>query len=111
MDKRAVEEQCAFMRDAYLNKDWETIAVYLSTPITVDGTELKSAEEFLAFMADKTVNGSDREAMEAETCRDMFFNGQGICLGDGELWIVDLSYLTEEAPELAIIGINGIVNK
>ena len=111
MDKRAVEEQCAFLRDAYLNEDWETIAVYLSTPITVDGTELKSAEEFLAFMADKTVNGSDREAMEAETCRDMFFNGQGICLGDGELWIVDLSYLTEEAPELAIIGINGIVNK
>ncbi|MBR5094039.1 MAG: hypothetical protein IK095_02995 [Oscillospiraceae bacterium] len=111
MEKGALEQQCAILRDAYLDEDWETIAIYVRYPITIDGTELKNGEDLLTFMKDKTIHESDREAMRAETCHDMFFNGQGICLGDGELWIVDLSYMTEEPPELAIIGINGIVNR
>ena len=111
MEKHAVEEQCAILRDAYLNEDWETIAIYVDYPVTIAGTELKSGDEFLAFMKDKTIHESDREAMNAETCHNMFFNGQGICLGDGELWVTDLHYMTDEAPELAIIGINGIENK
>ena len=111
MEKGAVEEQCAILRAAYLNEDWETIAVYLRYPVSINGTELKNADEFLSFMKDKTIHESDREQMSAETCRDMFFNGEGICLGAGELWIADLSYMTEEPPEMAIIGINGIINK
>ena len=111
MEKDAVEEQCAILRAAYLNEDWETIAVYLRYPVSINGTELKNADEFLPFMKDKTIHESDREQMSAETCRDMFFNGEGICLGAGELWIADLSYMTEEPPEMAIIGINGIINK
>ncbi len=111
MEKNAVEEQCAILRDAYLNEDWETIAIYVRYPVTVSGTEVKDADAFFSFVRGKTVHESDRKAMQAETCRDMFYNGQGICLGDGELWIIDLSYMTEEPPEMAIIGINGIVNK
>ena len=111
MEKGAVEEQCAILRAAYLNEDWETIAVYLRYPVSINGTELKNVDEFLSFRKDKTIHESDREQMSAETCRDMFFNGEGICLGAGELWITDLSYMTEEPPEMAIIGINGIVNR
>ncbi|MBR3587087.1 MAG: hypothetical protein IKO00_13785 [Oscillospiraceae bacterium] len=111
MEKHAVEEQCSILRDAYLNEDWETIAIYIRYPITVNGTELKDVDGFLSYMQDKTVHDSDREAMKGETCHDMFFNGQGICFGDGELWVIDLSYMTDDPPELAIIGINGIVSK
>ena len=111
MEKSAVEELCAILRAAYLSEDWETIADHLRYPVSVNGTELKNAVAFLDFMKDKTIHESDREQMSAETCRDMFFNGEGICLGAGELWITDLSYMTEEPPEMVIIGINGIVEK
>ena len=37
--------------------------------------------------------------MVNETCHNMFFNGQGICLGDGEIWIIDPGYMTDAEPE------------
>ena len=111
MEKSAVEQQCAILREAYLNEDWETIAVYARYPVTVNGIEQTDSASFLAYMQGKTIHESDREAMSAETCHDMFYNGQGICFGDGELWLIDLNYMTEEPPEMAIIGINGIVDQ
>ena len=67
MEKHAVEEQCSILRDAYLNEDWETIAIYIRYPITVNGTELKDVDGFLSYMQDNTVHDSDREAMKGET--------------------------------------------
>ena len=110
MDKAAVEEICAGIRDAYLSENWEAIANTVSYPITVSGTELKDAESFIAFMNTKTVHYSDRAALEEETCQDMFVNGIGICLGSGQIWICDPSYMTEDPPRLEIIGITGIVD-
>ena len=111
MEKNEVEEFCSVLRDAYLEEDWETLARYVRYPITINNKELKNAHEFESFMKDRTVSESDREALADESCRDMFFNGQGICLGAGELWVVDLSYMTEETPNMVVIGINGIVEK
>lgn len=76
---------------------------------TVTGTELKTAEDFLAFMEDKTIHDSDRSEMQAETCLNMFFNGEGICLGSGSIWVIDPNYMTDEAPRLEIIGLSDIV--
>ena len=41
----------------------------------------------------------------------MFFNGQGICLGSGQIWIIDPNYMTDEAPALLILAFNGITGK
>ena len=59
-------------------------------------------------MKDKKVNPDDRKAMEDEDCHDMFFNGQGLCLGSGEVWLLDTSYFTDKTPEIKIISINGV---
>jgi len=110
MAKAEVEEIARSVRQSYLEQDWPAIADRIRYPITMyPDVEINTPEKFLAYMNGKTVHESDAAAMEAETCTDMFFNGQGICLGDGEIWLVDPSYMTDEEPLLQIIAINGIV--
>ena len=111
MNRDAVESFCAQMRSAYLDEDWESLADFARWPIMVDGTEVKDAEAFAAYMQGRTVSESDRAELEKETCRDMFFNGAGICLGAGEIWLTDPNYMTDAQPELAIIALNGIVER
>jgi hypothetical protein len=41
----------------------------------------------------------------------MFVNGQGICMGSGQVWLNDPNYMTDAEPQLQIIAINGIVDR
>ena len=69
------------------------------------------ADAFLDYMKDKTVHESDRQAMMDEDCLDMFVNGQGICMGSGQVWLNDPNYMTDVEPQLKIIAISGIVDR
>ena len=108
MNAADVELFAGMARDAYINADWETIAEHARYPVMVNGTPYEDADSLLAFLNGKSPNDADREAMVSETCHNMFFNGQGICLGDGEIWILDPGYMTDAEPELLIITINGV---
>lgn len=111
MDKLTIENYCAIIREAYLNEDWEAISVNIRYPIFINEKEIKNEKAFLAYMKDKTIHESDRAEMESETCKDMFVNGEGICLGSGQIWVQAPSYMTDEYPTLEIIAISGIVDK
>ena len=80
-------------------------------PITINGTLLAGADAFLEYMKDKTVHESDRQAMMDEDFLDMFVNGEGICMGSGQVWLNDPNYMTDKEPELQIIAISGIVKR
>lgn len=108
MSAADVELFAGMIRDAYINADWATIAEHVRYPITVDGTELADAAALTAFLSERTVTDAAQEAMVKESCHNMFFNGQGICLGDGEIWILDPNYMTEAEPELQVIAISGV---
>ncbi len=108
MNAADVELFAGMVRTAFINADWETLAEYVRYPITVDGTELADAAALVAFLGERTVSDADREAMMNESCHNLFFNGQGICLGDGEIWLLDSNYGTDAEPQLQIIAINGI---
>ncbi|MDO4869716.1 MAG: hypothetical protein Q4A65_05460 [Bacillota bacterium] len=50
------------------------------------------------------------KAMEEETCKDMFTNAQGICMADGQIWLLDLNFDGVEQtddPQLKIIALQG----
>ncbi|HAJ65154.1 MAG TPA: hypothetical protein DCM61_01050, partial [Clostridiales bacterium] len=112
MEKSEVERLAAAVREAYLAEDWAAIAGMIRYPINMyPDVKVNNAEEFLAYMDGKTVHESDRAVMEAESCRNMFFNGQGICFGDGEIWMNDIHYMTDEPPVLEIVAVSGIVEK
>ena len=112
MDKYEVETIVGFnVRTAYLSENWYTLADMIWYPITINGIELADADAFLGYMMDKTVAESDREAMMEEDFLDMFVNGQGICMGSGQIWLNDPNYMTDAEPELKIIAISGIVDR
>ncbi len=108
MSKSNVEAVAASVRTAYLDGNWSSVSGMIRYPITILDTQLNDATAFLNFMSDKTVAYDDRIAMQNETCRDMFVNGQGICMGNGEIWLNDPNYMTGSAPKLEIIALRGI---
>lgn len=112
MDKFKVETEVGFaVRTAYLDENWCAMADMIRYPIAINGTELADADAFLDYMKDKTVHESDRQAMMDEDCLDMFVNGQGICMGSGQVWLNDPNYMTDAEPQLQIIAISGIVDR
>ena len=108
MNAADVELFAGMARDAYINADWETIAEHARFPVMVDGEAIEDAAALTAFLSERTVRDADQEAMVNETCHNMFFNGQGICMGDGEIWLLDPNYMTDAEPVLQIIAINGM---
>ena len=112
MDKFHVETVVGFnVRTYYLSENWYAMADMIRYPITINGTELTDADAFLGYMIDKTVSESDRDTMMEEDLLDMFVNGQGICMGSGQIWLNDPNYMTDKEPVLQIIAISGIVNR
>lgn len=112
MDRAEVEAFAEKVRDAYLKSDWATLAPLVKYPITiVPDQEIATPQDFTAYMFDKAPTDGDRAAMEEEDCRDMFVNGEGICLGSGQIWLSDVNFDGVEqadAPLLQIIAISGI---
>lgn len=112
MDKAQVETVVGFnVRTAYPSENWYALADMIRYPITINGTELADADAFLGYMIDKTISESDRDAMMEEDFLDMFVNGEGICMGSGQVWLNDPNYMTDEEPVLEIIAISGIVDR
>ena len=112
MDKFKVETEVGFaVRTAYLDENWYAMADMIRYPITINGTALVDADAFLEFMKDKVVHESDRQAMMDEDFLDMFVNGEGICMGSGQVWLNDPNYMTDKVPQLQIIAISGIVDR
>ena len=112
MDKFKVETEIGFaVRTAYLDENWYALADMIRYPITINETVLADADAFLDYMKDKTVHESDRQAMMNEDFLDMFVNGEGICMGSGQVWLNDPNYMTDQEPQLQIIAISGIVDR
>lgn len=112
MDKAKVETVVGFnVRTWYLSENWYAMADMIRYPITINDTTLADADAFLGYMIDKTVSESDREAMLEEDFLDMFVNGQGICMGSGQIWLNDPNYGTDAEPTLEIIAVSGIVTR
>ena len=112
MDKFKVETEVGFaVRTAYLDENWYAMADMIRYPITINGTALVDADAFLEFMKDKAVHESERQAMMDEDFLDMFVNGEGICMGSGQVWLNDPNYMTDKVPQLQIIAISGIVDR
>ena len=97
------------IKKAVLAKDWEALAGKIAYPITISGTTVNNASEFLELDFDEKLNPDFVDAIEAETCAEMFCNWQGISMGaTGQIWFADVENEAGEF-ELKIIGINGML--
>ncbi len=112
MDARDVDSFAKMVKGFYLAEDWESLATVMHYPARVNPDALLEDETaFLAYMADKHVTDDGREAMMAEDCHNMFVNGEGICMGSGQLWLWDSGFdvITGEGePQLVVFAINDV---
>lgn len=113
-DAAGVEAFAAWVRQLYLNEDWDAMAQLIDYPITmVPDVEIRDADAFIAFMADKAIAESDMEAMVAENCAGMMRNDQGICLGSGQIWLRDIAFDGVEQtgdPLLRVVAVSGLAD-
>lgn len=58
-------------------------------------------------MEGKKISTAFLEAVEQESCVNMFVNYQEICMQSGEVWIGQVG----EEPELRVIALNGMVSE
>lgn len=112
LDAAAVEAFAAWVRQLYLDADWDAMARLIDYPIALcTDVEIDDGEAFLAFMADKVVAKSDIEAMRAENCVGMMSNDQGICMGSGQVWLRDIAFDGVEQtgePDLRVVALSGL---
>ena len=112
LDAPAVEAFAAWVRQLYLDADWDAMAQLIDYPITLyPDVEIDDGDAFVAFMADKAIAESDIEAMTAENCVGMMSNDQGICMGSGEIWLRDIAFDGVEQtgePDLRVVALSGL---
>lgn len=105
-----VENYADNVRSLILAHDWNSLAEELSYPITINETTCADSAAFLALDIDNNVSQEFLDAIEAETCKHMFCNWEGISLGaEGQVWIAAIlnSSVTEE---LKVSALNGFLN-
>ena len=84
MNKADLEDTADTIRRLYLAEDWEAMKKYIKFPVIINGAWVDDEKTYDKVIKGKKVIAESRQAIEEETCHDMFYNGQGICLGSGE---------------------------
>ena len=107
-----VEKFASDVKDAVLSSDWNALGDMISYPITIGGNEVSDKDAFVSLLNEKGAQAEFVTAIENESCKGLFANGQGICMGSGEVWFVDMNYDGIEQkgdPDFKIITFNGII--
>lgn len=106
-----VEQFAAGIREDVLFKDWESLSEKLSYPIQIGGKAVQNSKEFLELDIDSRLNQAFVNAIAEESCREMFFNYQGIMMGEtGQIWIASVDNGSGQW-ELKVIALNGLMEE
>lgn len=104
-----IEQFADRVRKLVLESDWNSLAVRLHYPITIDGAMVEDAVGFVDLILARGIRPAFVAAMEEESCRQMFCNWQGISMGDaGQVWFSEVIY-EDGGSGLKITAINGMV--
>ncbi len=108
---KEVEQFAASIKEDILLKDWKSLSGKISYPIQISGKAIQNAKEFLAMDIDGKLNQEFVNAIDAESCRQMFFNYQGIMMGaTGQVWIAGVDNGAGQW-ELKVIALNGLTDQ
>lgn len=104
----AVEDFAGTVRAHILDKNWASLSELLSYPINIESTTYHTAEEFAAEDWDRILTDGFFQAIEAESCHEMFCSADGILLADGLIWIAQVHVEGEfgENDTLKVISMN-----
>lgn len=75
------------IQKAFKKGDWKSIAPLIDYPITINGKEFTSEEQFLKANKKKLIPQKTRNKIAKANYHTMEVSKKGAKLGDGELWI------------------------
>ena len=109
----AVKAFATQVQNAIIGYDWATLGGYVKYPITIDGNQVANGDELKALLDDHIISPDFLSAVgQADAPDNMFANGQGICLADGNVWFLDENFdgISQNGnPSFKVIAINGII--
>lgn len=106
-----VEEFALSVKEDVLSKDWETLSEKIAYPISIGGITVNNSSDFLKLDFGEKLNQEFVDGINAESCREMFCNYQGIMMGTtGQIWLASVDD-GGGSWELKIIGINGMLKE
>lgn len=108
LSKEEVEAFASKVKQQILSHNWADIAEEIAYPITVGDITYENKEEFASGDFDDILDDAFMKAIEAESCKNMFCNWQGIMLGTGQLWISEVLNDDLSSQGLKITAINVI---
>lgn len=104
-----VEQFAQEIKADILKHQWEALSEKIYYPITIGDTIIDSSQAFLALEPGEHLRPEFVSAIEAESCKEMFCNYQGIMMGaEGEIWISAI-YEDGEHEVLEIVALNGML--
>lgn len=106
-----VEQFAVEIKNDISKNNWDALAEKISYPIVINGIMVNNREDFLKLDIDGNLNQKFVDAINAETCRKMFCNWQGVRMGDtGQIWFANVDN-GKGTMELLIIGINDMLEE
>lgn len=104
-----VEQYAMDIKSDILTKDWEALSGKIAYPISLSGITVNNSTEFLSLDMNAMLSQEFVDAIDAETCRSMFCNWQGVSMGAaGQIWFAGVDN-GNGVFELKIIGMNGML--
>lgn len=100
-----VENFAKIVRHNILNENWQALSEKVHYPISILEEEVSDPWSFSAWMNDVSLGEDFMRAISDESCTGMFCNWQGICMGDGQVWI------NEVGGELKVTAFNMAVTE
>ncbi len=95
-----VERFAEKVKELVLNGDFQGLAKEIAYPIGINGVIYQNEDEFLKADFVGNLSPEILTELEAESCKGMFANWQGVMLGNGCVWIGDWG------SELKVIALN-----
>lgn len=84
--KEAVEDFAAQVRQAVLDRDWESLSRLTCYDIRVGEHTFGNSSEFAVADWDSILDEDFFQAIEEESCTDLFCNASGVMMGGGQIW-------------------------
>ncbi|MCR5542822.1 MAG: hypothetical protein K6F55_01625 [Eubacterium sp.] len=101
------------VQNAVIAYDWSQFGDMIQYPITIDGNTVNNKDELVNLFNSHTISTDFVSAVgQPDVPDNLFANGQGICLADGNIWITDQSFdgISENGdPSFKVFAINGIL--
>lgn len=104
--KDEVEQFAREVRDLILSSNWATLSEHIAYPITMGGVHYEDSTSFLTAPFETLLSTDAMEAIQNESCTDMFCNYSGIMMGNGEVWLGEVLHDDGSSAGLRVIALS-----